>query len=108
MDLNHFRRRRVRRRKYCSRSGVSNRPPPADDRGAERSAMLFVEEGKAFFDKLEAATAVAAFLSVQALLELPDELAAVQEERREQGGEAQGHERDRSGQVKRQQAQCGG
>ena len=39
--------------------------------------MLFVEEGKAFFDKLEAATAVAAFLSVQALLELPDELAAV-------------------------------
>ena len=108
MDLNHFRRRRVRPLKYGSRRGVSNRPPPADDRGAERSAILFVEEGKAFFDKFEAATAVAAFLSVQALLELPDELAAVEDARGQQGGEAQGQERDRSGQVKRQQAQCGG
>ena len=52
IELDHFRRRRVRRRKYFSRSGVSNRPPLADDRGAERSASPFVEEGFAFFDKL--------------------------------------------------------
>ena len=52
IELDHFRRRRVRRRKYFSRSGVSNCPPLADNRGAERSAIPFVEEGTAFFDKL--------------------------------------------------------
>ena len=55
ISVNHFRRRRVRRRKYFSRSGVSNCPPLADNRGAERSASPFVEEGFAFFDKLKAA-----------------------------------------------------
>ncbi len=55
INFNHFRRRRVRRRKYFSRSGVSNCPPLADNRGAERSAGLFVEEGRAFFDKMKPA-----------------------------------------------------
>ena len=55
INFNHFRRRRVRRRKYFSRSGVSNCPPVADNRGAERSAGPFVEEGSAFFDKMKPA-----------------------------------------------------
>ena len=55
INFNHFRRRRVRRRKYFSRSGVSNCPPLADNRGAERSAGPFVEEGRAFFDKMKPA-----------------------------------------------------
>ena len=32
---------------------MSNCPPLADNRGAQRSAIPFVEEGLAFFDKLK-------------------------------------------------------
>ena len=32
---------------------MSNCPPLADNRGTQRSAIPFVEEGKAFFDKLK-------------------------------------------------------
>ena len=49
-----FLRRRVRRRKHISRSEVSNCTPLAYNRGMERSASPFVEEGLAFFDKLRA------------------------------------------------------
>ena len=50
--FNRFLRRRVRRRKHISRSEVSNCTPPAYNRGMERSAIPFVEEGLTFFDKL--------------------------------------------------------
>ena len=50
---NRFLRRRVRRGKHFSRSEVSNCTPPAYNRGKERSASPFVEEGQAFFDKLK-------------------------------------------------------
>ena len=65
-DCNHFRRRRVRRRKYFSRSAVSNCPPLADNRGAKRSAGphrplaaggLYCQKrpSRAFFDSLSPA-----------------------------------------------------
>ena len=65
-DWDHFRRRRVRRRKYISRSAVSNCPPLADNRGAKRSAGphrplaaggLYCQKrpSRAFFDSLKAA-----------------------------------------------------
>ena len=50
---NRFLRRRVRRRKHFSRSEVSNCTPLAYNRGMERSAIPFVEEGLTFFDKLK-------------------------------------------------------
>ena len=50
---NRFLRRRVRRRKHFSRSEVSNCTPSAYNRGMERSANPFVEEGLTFFDKLK-------------------------------------------------------
>ena len=51
--FNRFPRRRVRRGKHYSRSGVSNCTPSAYNRGMKRSASLFVKEGFAFFDKLK-------------------------------------------------------
>ena len=51
--FNRFLRRHVRRRKHISRSEVSNCTPLAYNRGMERSAIPFVEEGLTFFDKLK-------------------------------------------------------
>ena len=56
-------RRRVRRSKHFSRSEVSNCTPPAYNRGTERSAIPFVEEGLTFFDRLSGGSSPTAVLS---------------------------------------------